>query len=389
MAQAFGDLVGDLRSVIDRVAEADPASLGDGDTVIALHTALSRLEGATTRAVGAFDASGEWAMAGARGATAWITATCRIPKSVAAKRVGMGRDLRHMAATEQAWLEGEITSEAARLIAGARNPRTAELFERDEKVLVDAAREVTHQKLGNVVAYWLAHADPDGAEDDAATKHNKRELSAGELNGMLHGRFTLDALGGATVMNELRRIEEELFLADWAEAKAIYGEATDASHLTRSARQRRADALVEMARRSGAMPAGSRLPEPLFTIVIDYETFVGRLCELAGGTPVTPGSVLPYLERSWFERIVFEPPGRIVDVSERRRFFRGGLRRGIEVLWGECAETFCDERAERCHIDHVIPYVEGGLTTQDNGRPLCAFHNQVREKQRRKRPLQE
>jgi hypothetical protein len=34
--------------------------------------------------------------------------------------------------------------------------------------------------------------------------------------------------------------------------------------------------------------------------------------------------------------------------------------------------------AGQCQIDHVRPYAEGGLTTQANGRPACAFHNRRR-----------
>ena len=30
------------------------------------------------------------------------------------------------------------------------------------------------------------------------------------------------------------------------------------------------------------------------------------------------------------------------------------------------------------HIDHIVPYSEGGPTTQDNGSLLCAFHNRLR-----------
>ena len=41
---------------------------------------------------------------------------------------------------------------------------------------------------------------------------------------------------------------------------------------------------VEMARRSQAMPADARLPGPLFTVLAGYQTFAGRICELADGT---------------------------------------------------------------------------------------------------------
>ena len=41
-------------------------------------------------------------------------------------------------------------------------------------------------------------------------------------------------------------------------------------------------------------------------------------------------------------------------------------------------EQFLVSEAEQCPIDHVRPRAEGGLTTQANGRPACAFHNRRR-----------
>src|SRR5207237_514248 len=72
--------------------------------------------------------------------------------------------------------------------------------------------------------------------------------------------------------------------------------------------QRRADAAVEMARRARAVPPGARLPEPLFTVFVGYETFAGRICELADGTVVAPGSLVGWLEDGWVERVVFDGP---------------------------------------------------------------------------------
>jgi hypothetical protein len=46
-----------------------------------------------------------------------------------------------------------------------------------------------------------------------------------------------------------------------------------------------------------------------------------------------------------------------------------GLRRAIEVRDRHCQHpSGCDVPAEECDIDHKVPYSEGGLTTQGNGR---------------------
>ena len=113
-------------------------------------------------------------------------------------------------------------------------------------------------------------------------------------------------------------------------------------------------------------------------MLVGYETLAGTICELANATMVTPGSLLPWLERAWVERVVFDSPSRVIDVGVHRRLFTGATRRAVEVRDRECFEPACDVPAEQCQIDHVRPYAEGGLTTQANGRPACALHNRHR-----------
>ena len=113
-------------------------------------------------------------------------------------------------------------------------------------------------------------------------------------------------------------------------------------------------------------------------MLVGYESFAGPLCELANGTMVTPGSLVPWLTRAWVERIVFDSPSRVIDVGVHRRLFAGATRRAIEVRDRQCFDPSCDVPAESCQIDHVPPWADGGLTTQANGRPACAFHNRHR-----------
>jgi Domain of unknown function (DUF222) len=107
----------------------------------------------------------------------------------------------------------------------------------------------------------------------------------------------LTPLARATVGTALWRIEQELFDAEWAQARAEHGDQTCAAHISRTPAQRRHDALVEMARRAMVAPADGRRPEPLVSVMIGYETFKGRVCQLADGTVITPGTVASLLAR--------------------------------------------------------------------------------------------
>jgi hypothetical protein len=233
------------------------------------------------------------------------------------------------------------------------------------------------------VAYWWQRADPDGAERRAEDQHEGRRLHISEtLDGVRVLDGVLDAVGGAVFAAALRKIEQELFEADWREAKDRVGAGVTVADLARTPAPRRADAVVEMARRAMAAPADARLPEPLVTVLVGYETLAGRICELAAATVVSPGTVLGLLDQSMVERIVFGGPERIMGMGAARRFFSGADRRAVEVRDRECYSPFCEEPATHCQVDHVKPWAAGGLTVQENGRLACGYHNRRRNGRR-------
>ena len=370
--------------VRDPVCEAEPAWLADRESIQDLHRQLERLNAATTRATAAFEAGGAWEADGARSAAAWLATRVRTALPAARRRLRLGRALRDMAHAEAAWLAGEIDANHVAALAEARTPVSTDCFERDEAMLVDQAAQLSHRHFTRALAYWCQRADTDGTERSASAEFNARRLHLSQSFG---GSWVLDAgfdpIGGAVLGRALRRIEAELFATDWAEARARVGEHACMADLARTPAQRRADAAVEMARRAGAVPPGARLPEPLFSVFVDYSTaFAGRICELANGTVVSPGSLVPWLHEAWVERVVFDGPDRVKNVGMRRRIFTGATRRAVELRDLECFHELCDLPAEDCQIDHVEPYAAGGLTVDTNGRVACGYHNRLRHRRR-------
>jgi hypothetical protein len=112
-------------------------------------------------------------------------------------------------------------------------------------------------------------------------------------------------------------------------------------------------------------------------VLVDFPTAAGRICELADGSVVSPGSLVPWLDRAHLERAVVGPEGR-VEVGVTTRLFTGATRRAIELRDRECTHPYCDRSPSECEADHIIPYSAGGPTTQANGRLLCGFHNRLR-----------
>ena len=380
-------MIEELEAAVGAVCEADPATLADGDAVLALHRCLARLEAATTRAAAAFDANGAWEACGARTAAAWLAVRAGLPRPTAARRMALGRALRHMPAAEGAWLAGRVGEAQVSLLARARTPRTEGAMARDEAMLVERAGELRFDRFARVLAYWSQCADPDGAEDDALAQRGRRSFHLSRsFEGMWFGDLVLDPIGGAVVSGALEAVEAELFAADWAEAKERIGEGATVEDLARTPAQRRADALVELARRAGTAPPDGRRPDPLFTVLVDYQTLAGRVCELVDGTVVSPGSLVPWLGQAWVQRVVFDSENRVLDVGVSRRVFDGATRLAVQVRDRECFHELCDLPAQQCQIDHVIPWSAGGRTEMANGRPACGFHNRQRHQPRPTHP---
>ena len=370
-----------LTCALDRLAESDSYSYSDPDSVERLEKGLGRLHCITSQAVAGFDASGEWAVEGAQSAAAWLSTRCHLPLSEARGQLRRGRALPQLPQCAQAFSEGSIgVAQVDVLVKAAKEGGRVDpgAFPRDEAVLVEAAKELKFAAFSAAVAYWTQLADPDGAEESEMEKTARRDVYVSQsIGGMWLGKMTFDPIGGSIYSGELSRLEVEMFDADWAEAKARLGRDPHLDELARTPAQRRADAAVEMAVRSQAMPDNARRPEPLFSVLVDFPTLAGRVCELANGGIVSPGSLVPWLDQAWFERVVYAP-GKRVECSITARFFTGATRRSIEVRDRQCTHPYCEAPAERCEIDHIIPYAQGGETTQENGRVYCAFHNRLR-----------
>jgi hypothetical protein len=360
------------------VAKTDPALLADPDSIVALHRGLSRLEAVVSAADGAFDRSGNWSVDGAKGAAPWLAKRCDLPMGVARRQVRRGRHMSGLPETTKRWLAGALSTPQVDQMIRLHRGRTEEALERDEILLLDQAHKLRFEEFARVLAYWEQLADPDGVEESELERRARRDVFLGPSTGrMWLGSMTLDDISGVIVAAELSRLEGELLDEDRAKAKAELGRDPKMDELCRTSAQRRADALVEMATRSRSMPPEARRPEPLFSVLVGWETLKGRILQLAQGAVVSPGSLVPWLDEASFERIVFAP-GKRAECSITARFFTGATRRAIELRDQRCTHPYCDLAAEYCQADHIIPYSQGGETTQENGRLLCGFHNRLR-----------
>jgi hypothetical protein len=344
-----------LTALVDRLVGVDLGGVPDDElavAMVALRRQRSRLDAAVSRLTAVFDGRGAWGEDGSRSAVDWIAARARLPRPQVAGEVRDARRLRSMPATSGAWDAGDVSSAHVRTLTRlAGHPRAGTHFPAGEELLIDQAREQRFEDWSRLCVYWCDAADPDGPEQRRARDASLRNFRiAVGLDGVGHPDGYLEPLAAATVNGALEAIERELFAADWAAAKEVNGDAVTVAHLVRTAAQRRHDALVEMAQRAMTAPEDGQRPAPLVTVMVDYPTLAGRVCELAGsGAVVAPGDIVELLARddTLIERVVFDGANRVRDISSARSF-RGSLRRVLDVIHRRCAHDTCYVAGHRC-----------------------------------------
>ncbi len=367
--------LGRLHEVIDEVAALDPVVLDDADLhglVVALQRERARLGVLAAQLLGRWDARRVWAGDGSCSAAARLSRDTACSPTSAAIELRRARQLRSLPATAAAIERNELSLDHIDLLGRANQPHRAGCLARDEAFLAEQCARLRFRDANRVIEYWCQRADAESdrsADDiDTATARDDSHLHASATyGGTVAVNGVLGPVGGAVFLNELDRLERVLFLADQRDGT------------TRTAAQRRAAALVTMAQRSATSPAGGRRPKPLFTVLLGDHSFA-QLCELANGTVITPRDLVPWLGDAELETVLFDGPSTVISVSHRRSF-TGALRRAVEVRDRHCQHPAgCDQPADRCDIDHIVPYAQGGSTSQFNGRPECTTHNRHRDK---------
>jgi hypothetical protein len=364
-------------AAIEALAAVTPTDRGRW--AVAMQRCVSQVDAVATNAARDFDANGD--LEGAHGSVAWLAHAAHFSKRRAKHVIANGRALERMPEVDAAFTRGDVSGEHVSTLSKAQslNPKA---FAKSEDELVDAASTLRFDTFCRRVAYWRQEAEPDVDEDEAERAHDARSAHASTtFENTVVIDATLDAVGGAIWMRELQRLEKQLFEQDWKAAKERLGRDPYVHELDRTPAQRRADAMVLMAQRSAAKPDGAVEARVLLQVLVGYETFAGRICELADGTVLTPGQVVSLLDHADVQRVVYGGPSCVLDVGAKQRLFKGATRTAVQLGDLECqAHESCDVRFPDCEVDHVEPWAWGGATVQANGELKCRWHHRRRQR---------
>jgi hypothetical protein len=406
--------VGGLHQQIGGLADADLGLLDDQvlhESVVAIGRELARLEIAFARHLREWEQRGIFERDGSKSAAHRLARELGSCLTGRQREMWRARRLDTMCLSVRAVLDGRVSLDLFDLLASVNTPARRAMFERDEQLLIDTCAELVSFDAVTALRYWANRADdalaaarpatPADESSDASSREGDVASQGGEeaqadettpddaaatdsssdandasvpadaesrlyasrtMDDVLELRGTFGPIDGTIVERELIRLAELIREAD---AKA---------GIIRTAAQRRAAALVEMATRSATAPADGRRPRPLFSVVVGSDT-MDHLCELSNGIVIKAGQLVPWITRAMLETMLFSGPRTVLTLSSRRTF-TGALRRAIQIRDRRCQHRAgCDTPSEDCHVDHIVPWSRGGPTSQFNGRAICEPQN--------------
>lgn len=342
---------------------ADLPDDGLGGLVARLQRASSRLAAASAAVAGEWDERKAWRRDGHRSASSGLATISGADPRTARRALRRARAMRSMPSVAVAVLHGRLSVDHLDLLSRADQPWRHDTFRAHEDVLVREIEPLRWDDATRVVDYWVQRVDAGASAEEARLRGLSEHCWVSPLlDGMTKVDATLAGVGGEIVGNEIHRLERIEYRRDVRDG------------VQRTASQRRAAALVQMALRSARR---GRLGEPAraaFTVLVGDHT-ARHLCQLASGRVVHPTELLPHIDTAVMESVLFDGPTTVVGVSSQRSF-TGALRRAIIARDRFCTHpSGCDVPAERCDIDHIVPWALGGPTRQENGRARCSTHN--------------
>jgi hypothetical protein len=277
-----------------------------------------------------------------------------------------------MPAVKAAFANGDLSESALRVLAETWTDTNATAFTRDETMLLRWALRLPHSDLRMLLDTWKRHSDTEAenAGDDErfearSLNITKRPDGTGALEGVL------DPEGLALVSASIR---------------ALAAPVTDDQ---RSLAQRRADALVAMARitlDNLAPTPGRRRSRPKIIATIAYHDLLtgdagGSLDTNNGRIVVSSEAIRRLACDAGIHRLVHGPDGTILDYGRQTRTVSDSMFDQLVIRDHHCRLPGCTIPASACDAHHANHWYDLGETELDNLVLACWYHHHLLHEQ--------
>jgi hypothetical protein len=388
-----------LEAAVAQVCAADLSGLSVAqlqELAVRVNTAAQRLTGVKTQVLGELHAVSGGLVPEhpdrdpdlptppvMRDVQGWWRDTTRITGQTAGAEVRHAVVLHDLPVLAAAVTSGRLTPAQAKVLGRLHGKIALEDLQASQPQLVTVAAPLNPDALGRWVAHQIAtHCEPV-LDDEQDKARQRRYLQTSEHpDGTVRGRFVLaaeDAEVFKTVLEPLARKQ--------------------GSDDTRSAGQRRADALVDVFAGAAAwmdLPsAGGQ--RPTVTYVMSQRWAAGHpplplLTQLGCGQahpnalmdhtasgawtgPQTRARIETVLCDARLSRLLLDPLGTVVSLTSVKDEITLAQRRAVSARDRHCVAKGCTRPPAFCDVHHLHHRADGGATTVDNLVLLCRRHH--------------
>lgn len=355
-----------LRAAVDAIAAEELDGLPDAvleEHLVGIRRQIDRLETEFCRRLRRFERARGFVSSGAATVVSWLRGACRMSAPAAHERVQVARMLEAFPEVEGSCQASDIGYQHVAVLARSLREVGPRAFGEMLETLLEAARRLDASRLRYVTRYLRYCVDPDGsraAEDEA---YARRYLN---LSQTLDGIFVIDGQLDPEAGSALRTAIDAL-------NKPLPND-------ERSAGQRRADALGELAHRqlqTGTLPTthGQR---PHLVLTVPEQSLRGTTTEpgdLAGAGPVSREVVQRLACDAAITEITIDASGAPTRVGEEHRTVPAPLRTALGVRDRGCRFPGCDRPPEWTDAHHIRHHAHHGPTRGENLVLLCRVHH--------------
>ena len=330
-----------------------------------LSAVIDRLQGKLCRVVAAAARRGEHTLSG-QSACSWVAQECQMSKPAAADRLCVGEQLAHLPEIAQALSWGQIGYQAAAVICHLSEQVGEKRRFIEEADWIGFARRFSIKELRYLSQEARIRWDCEGFERESEAGFELRSLDISETRGgMYRLDGWLDPIGGAALKAAIDGLARPLGENDG-----------------RGPKQRRADALVEMAHHAmdqGTLPRRHGV-RPHLSVQTSIEGLKGELgaaaARLQNGMPISNKTVQRLACDGTLHRVL-KADSMVVDVGRARRTAPPAQWRALRARHKSCAWPGCERPLGWTNAHHVDFWEHGGRTDLPRMLPLCHHHHRL------------
>ena len=357
-------MVGELERLESAARDFDLFADDDFVDPARLAVVVNALQGKLCKVLHRSRMRGDHLLAG-QGAVSWAAKTCKVSGNVAADRLCVGAQLEEMPRVAEALSSGEIGYQAASTICHLQE-RVGQIGARiDEEMWIRNAKDFSIKDLREIATKTWHAVNPEDFCAAVEENFERRQLFISETDGMYRLDGWLEAEGGAAVKTAIDALAKRLGAAD-----------------DRSNKQRRADALVEIAHHAmnqGTLPRrnGAR---PHITVTTTIEGLKGELgaaaSDLQSGGPISSKTVQRLACDGTLSRVL-KADSVVVDVGRATRSASPAQWRALKARHRTCSGPGCDRPVNWTSPHHIEFWSHGGPSNLSNLLPLCYYHHRL------------